>query len=103
MKDGKKREDITIKEMEKVINLGGFWHSFLIEKNLIDYLIPLLPMERPHVKKCAKADLEKKGHPVTDSILNRVADESLYFPEDQKVFSLSGCKKISSKIDFVMG
>ena len=102
MKDGKKREDNTIKEMEKVINLGGFRHSSLIEKNLIDYLIPFLPMERPHVKKCAKADLEKKGHPVTDSILNRVADELLYFPEDQKVFSLSGCKKISSKIDYVM-
>ena len=55
--------------MEKVINLGGFRHSSLIEKNLIDYLIPFLPMERPHVK-FAKADLEKKGHPVTDSILN---------------------------------
>ena len=103
LKDGKKREDNTIKEIEKVINLGGFRHSSLIEKNLIDYLIPFLPMERPHVKKCAKADLEKKGHPVTDSILNRVADEFLYFPEDQKVFSLSGWKKISSKIDYVMG
>ena len=60
-------------------------------------------MERPHVKKCAKADLEKKGHPVTDSILNRVADELLYVPENLKVFSLSGCKKVSSKVDYVMG
>ena len=32
LKDGKKREDITIKEMEKVINLGGFRHSSLTEK-----------------------------------------------------------------------
>ena len=32
-------------------------------------------MERSRVKKCDKADLEKKGHPVTESILNRVADE----------------------------
>ena len=108
-KDGKKREDIKIKDMDKVINLGefnnkgGFWHSSLIDKNLIDYFIPFMPMERSHVKKCAKADLEKKGHPVTDSILNRVADELLYFPEDLKVFSLSGCKKVSSKVDYVMG
>ena len=107
-KDGKKREDIKIKEMDKVINLGefnnkgGFWHSSLIEKNLIDYFIPFMPMERSHVKMCAKADLEKKGHPVTESILNRVADELLYFPEDQKAFSQSGCKKISSKVDYVM-
>ena len=60
-------------------------------------------MERSHVKKCAKVDLEKKGHPVTDSILDRVADELLYFPEDLEVFSLSGCKKISSKVDYVIG
>ena len=95
--------------MENVIilsefnNKGGFWHSSLIDKNLIDYFIPFMPMERSHVKMCAKADLEKKGHPVTESILNRVADELLYFPEDLKVFSLSGCKKISSKVDYVMG
>ena len=62
-----------------------------------------MPLERSHVKKCAQADLEKKGHPVTDSILNRIADELLYFPEGLKVFSESGCKKISSKVDYVMG
>ena len=42
----------------------------LIDKNLIDYFIPFMPMERSHVKKCAKADLEKKGHPVTGSKKN---------------------------------
>ena len=52
---------------------------------------------------CAKADLEKKGHPVTESILNRVVDELLYFLEAFKVFSESGCKKISIKVDYVMG
>ena len=107
-KEGKKREDIGIKEMDKVVNLGefntkgGFWHSSLIEKNLIDYFIPFLPLERSHVKMCAKADLEKKGHPVTKQVLNSIADELLYFPEDLKVFSQSGCKKVSSKVDFIM-
>lgn len=108
-KDGKKREEIKIKEMDKVINLGefnnkgGFWHSSLIEKNLIDYFIPFMPLERSHIKMCAKADLQQKRHPITESILNRVADELLYFPDDLKVFSQSGCKKISSKVDYVMG
>lgn len=94
--------------MDKVINLGefnnrgGFWHSSLIEKNLIDYFIPFMPLERSHVKMCAEADLKQKGLPVTDSILNRVADELLYFPDDLKAFSRSGCKKISSKVDYVM-
>ena len=108
-KEGKKREHITIKQMDEVINSGefnnkgGFWHSSLIEKNLIDYFIPFLPLERSHIKMCTKADLKQKGHPVAEFILNRIADELLYFPDDSKVFSKSGCKKISSKVDVVIG
>ncbi|XP_068734176.1 torsin-1A-like isoform X1 [Montipora capricornis] len=107
-KEGKKREDIGIKHMDKIINLGefntkgGFWHSSLIEKNLIDYFIPFLPLERSHIKMCAKADLEQKKLPVTEKNLNSVADELLYFPEEFKVFSKSGCKKVSSKVDYIM-
>ena len=107
-KEGKKREDIAIKEMDKVINLGefnskgGFWHSTLIDKNLIDFFIPFMPLERSHIKMCAKADLESKGHPVTEEVLKRIADELLYFPEDLKVFSQSGCKRISSKVDYIV-
>ena len=90
---------LTLREFN---NKGRFWHSSLIDKSLIYYLFPFLSMERSHVKKCAEADLQMKGHPVTDSILNRVADELLYCPEDLKVFSLSDCDKISSKVDYVM-
>ena len=81
---------------------GGFWYSSLIEKNLIDYFIPFFPLERSHIKMCTKVDLEKKGHPVTEQVLNSIADELLYFPEYVKVFSQSGCKKVSSKVDFIM-
>ena len=109
MKDGKKREDFKITDIQREIHLeehrneGGLWHSSLIDNSVIDHVIPFLPMERSHVKMCAKADLEEKGHPVTDSILNMVADEISYFPNDIKVFSLSGCKTISGKVDYVMG
>ena len=107
-KDGKKREDIGIKQMDKIINLGefnskgGLWHSSLIEEHLIDYFVPFMPLERSHIKMCAKADLEQKGHPITEQNLNNIADELLYFPEDLKVFSQSGCKKVSSKVDYIM-
>ena len=106
---GKKRESITIKQMDRVINLGafnakgGFWHAALIQANLIDYFVPFMPLQRSHIKQCAKIDMEQKGFPVTDSALNKVADELLYFPDDVEVFSKSGCKKVSSKVDFIMG
>ena len=106
--EGKKREEIRIKALDEALNLDefntktGFWHSSLIEKHLIDYFIPFLPLERSHIKMCAKADLELKGYRVTERILNSVADEMLYSPDDLKVFSKSGCKKVSSKVDYIM-
>lgn len=107
-REGKKREEIRIKPLDEALNRNefnaktGFWHSSLIEKHLIDYFIPFLPLERSHIKMCAKADLEFKGHQVTEEILNRVADEMLYSPDDLEVFSKSGCKKVSSKVDYIM-
>ena len=108
-REGKKREDIKIKQMDEVINFGefnnkgGFWHSPLIEKNLIDYFIPFMPLERSHIKMCIKAHLKQKGYPVAEYILDEIADELLYFPDDLKVFSKSGCKKLSSKVDVKVG
>ena len=68
-KEGKKREDIRIKPLDEALYLDefntktGFWHSSLIEKHLIDYFIPFLPLERSQIMMCAKADLELKGYP----------------------------------------
>ena len=93
--------------MQKIINLGefnrkgGFWYSSLKEKNLIDFFVPFLPLERLHVKMCIKADLEQKGRPVADELIDRIADKLLYFPEDSKVFSMHGCKIVSSKVDAI--
>ena len=93
--------------MEKIINLGefnrkgGLWHSSLKEKNLIDFFVPFLPLERLHVKMCIKADLEQKGRPVADELIDRIADKLLYFPEDSRVFSMHGCKTVSSKVDAI--
>ena len=107
---GNDRSHITIKQMDNIINYGafnekqqGFWHTSLIEQHLIDYFVPFLPLERVHVKMCAKVDLKAKKHFIDDDVLNRIADEMLYFPDDTKVFSKSGCKKVSSKVDIVLG
>ena len=108
-KKGKSREEITIEQMDRVINQGAFntkgglWHSSLIEKNLVDYFIPFLPMERTQVKQCAEEDMKAKNHVPTANNLDLVADEMQYYPEEEQIFSTSGCKKVSSKVDLIMG
>ena len=82
--------------------IGGLWHSSLIENNLISAFVPFLPMERKHVKMCIRDDLKQKGFPVSEEIISKVADELQYFPNDRKLFSKSGCKRVSQKVDLVM-
>ncbi|XP_070557442.1 torsin-1A-like [Ptychodera flava] len=65
--DNMTRENITLKEMDGILkkmafNLkGGLWHSNLIEKNLISFMVPFLPLERSHVLKCIQDDLRDKA------------------------------------------
>ena len=107
-KEGKKREDLEIKKIDRLINLGefntkgGLWHSSLIDKNLIDFFVPFMPLERSHIKMCAKVELEQKGHLVIEEILNKVADQLEYFPEDSKLLSKNGCKQVSSKVNQII-
>nr|XP_035972913.1 torsin-1B isoform X2 [Halichoerus grypus] len=61
---GRKREDIQLKDLEPVLSVGvfnnkhsGLWHSGLIDRNLIDYFIPFLPLEYRHVKMCVRAEI----------------------------------------------
>ena len=105
---GKPREQITLKEMEQVIDIsafnenGGLWHSSLIEKNLISAFVPFLPLERQHVKLCVEDDLLAKGFTPQNDIVSKVADELLYFPSETKLFSKSGCKRVSQKVDLIV-
>ena len=106
-RQGNKREDLTFKDMERIINHGAFnsegglWHSQLILHNLIDFFVPFMPLEKSHIKKCVEADLRKKNKTVENHIVNNVADQMQYSSPDN-VFSSTGCKKVSSRVDFVI-
>ncbi|XP_014466080.2 torsin-1A [Alligator mississippiensis] len=100
-KSGKKREDISLKELNDVVSQSvfnnknsGFWHSSLIDRNLIDFFVPFLPLEYEHVKMCVRVEMETRGYPVDEDIVSRVADEMTYFPEEEKLYSRKGCKTI---------
>ncbi|KAK6316235.1 hypothetical protein J4Q44_G00137590 [Coregonus suidteri] len=53
---GRDREEMELKDLETALSLSvfnnkqsGFWHASLIDKNLVDFFVPFLPLEYKHV------------------------------------------------------
>uniref|UniRef100_A0A1W7RCB5 Torsin n=1 Tax=Agkistrodon contortrix contortrix TaxID=8713 RepID=A0A1W7RCB5_AGKCO len=106
-KNGKKREELPLHVLQQTLSNSvfnnknsGFWHSNLIDRNVIDYFIPFLPLEISHVKMCIRAELELRGHPINEAVVSRVADEMTYFPKEERIYSDKGCKTVYTKLDF---
>ena len=106
---GHKREDLTLQEMEDVIKAAAFreslWYADLLENGLIT--VPFLPLERKHVKACVRDEMIKRFLDAyvsqnKENFVNRVADEMRYFPDDSKLFSTSGCKRVSEKVNLIL-
>ena len=106
-KNGKQREEITRKSMNKLLKTvsyhssSGFSESRLIDHHLVDFFVPFLPMERRHVKQCAAVAFRKRNLPATVEMLEHLADEIEYFPRQDKVFSVSGCKNVERLVQIV--
>ncbi|KAM4664391.1 torsin-1A-like [Discoglossus pictus] len=106
LKAGKKREDIKLSDMEHDLALyvfnkenTGFWHSSLIDRNLIDIFVPFLPLESKHVAMCVRAELWARGSPHMEDIVDKVVKEMTYYPKEELLFSVKGCKVVSTKVD----
>ncbi|KAL8174748.1 UNVERIFIED_CONTAM: Torsin-1A [Gekko kuhli] len=108
-RSGKRREDLGLRDLESSVSVSvfnnknsGFWHSSLIDRNLIDYFIPFLPLEYKHVKMCVRVELESRGYEVDEEIVTQVADEMTYFPKEERIYSDKGCKTVYTKLDFFL-
>lgn len=107
--NGKKREDVKLKDFEDLIRKGAFnekgglQKSENIESNLIDHYVPFLPLEESHVRQCILAEFRNRGavSPREESV-REVLKYMTFGPEPHKLFSNSGCKRISSKVAAVM-
>ncbi|TKC39302.1 hypothetical protein EI555_013138, partial [Monodon monoceros] len=104
---GRRREGIQLKDLEPALSVGvfnnkhsGLWHSGLIDRNLIDYFIPFLPLEYSHVKMCVRAEMKARGSAIDEDVVTRVAEEMTFFPKDEKIYSDKGCKTVQSRLDF---
>ncbi|KAM7087620.1 prosalusin [Ciconia maguari] len=103
----KDREEISLQDLEPAISKAvfenpqsGFWKSGIINEHLIDFVVPFLPLKRHHVKQCVVSELVQQGLEVRPSVVQEVADSIPYFPEEEKIFSSTGCKTVASRISF---
>ncbi|XP_029059166.1 torsin-1A [Monodon monoceros] len=106
-RSGKQREEIKLRDMEHALSVSafnnknsGFWHSSLIDRNLIDYFVPFLPLEYKHLKMCIRVEMQSRGYKVDEDIVSRVAEEMTFFPKEERVFSDKGCKTVFTKLDY---
>lgn len=104
---GKNREQIQLKDIESSVSLGvfnnkesGFWHASLIEKNLIDFFVPFLPLEYKHVRMCVEEEIKARGFKVDVKIVNSILDEVQFFPVHENIFAKKGCKALDKKVDY---
>lgn len=79
---------------------GGLWHTALINKNLVDFFVPFLPLEFRHVVQCAMAEMEAQGLKPDPDVANQVANDLVYFPKSERLFAAKGCKTIESKLNY---
>ncbi|XP_071322747.1 torsin-1A-like isoform X2 [Trachinotus anak] len=106
-KAGQNREEIELKDLETKLSLSvfnnnqsGFYRTSLIDKNLVDFFVPLLPLEYRHVVQCAMAEMKDRGIQPNQKVADTVAKDLVYFPKSERVFSVKGCKTIESKLDY---
>lgn len=78
--------------------LGGFFQSRLIQKNLIDYFIPFLPLEYKHVKQCVREELRAQGHPEDEALITEIALAMTDYPSEERLYSSKGCKTVASRV-----
>ncbi|ROL52121.1 Torsin-1A [Anabarilius grahami] len=106
-REGKDREELWMnsKELETKISQNifndknsGFLHSSIIDHHLVDHYIPFLPLELRHVRQCAMAEMVHLNITRNTDLADKVAREMPFFPKEDKVFAVKGCKSVRQKL-----
>uniref|UniRef100_UPI0037E89A8F torsin-1A-like n=1 Tax=Semicossyphus pulcher TaxID=241346 RepID=UPI0037E89A8F len=106
-KEGRDRKEIKLRDLEPSLSdsalNNGFWHSTLIEGNMIDAFIPFLPLEKEHVVHCVMAEMKARGMWPNQKVAEKVAEDFIYIPKSERVFSKAGCKTVGARLYFDEG
>lgn len=104
--EGKERKDLSSKDIEGILikesfnESGGLRKSSLLQRHSIGVFVPFLPLERQHVKYCIKNEIDNQYviPDDLDKLIDEIADEIIFFPEDSRLYSKSGCKGVRDKV-----
>ncbi|NXD15279.1 TOR3A protein, partial [Nothocercus nigrocapillus] len=106
---GRPREEIPLELLEQQLRQellqpadGGYARSHFLEENLIDFFVPFLPLERRHVRLCARDAFLARGLPYTEAALDEVAKTMVFVPKEEELFSAQGCKAVSHRISYFL-
>ncbi|XP_073449473.1 torsin-1A-like [Aquarana catesbeiana] len=101
---GRHREVITLNDLEEPLKAAVEHHGDqliawqLLKEGLIDDFVLFLPLERSHVKMCARDVFAAQGLPYTESSLEKILQELVFVPKNERVFSAHGCKHVAQRI-----
>lgn len=104
---GRHREEITLDDLDRPLRAAihqskdQFLTHQLWTLDLIDDFVPFLPLERCHVKLCARDAIEARGLPYNENALESVIQELLFVPKEERIFSAQGCKQVAQRINFM--
>ncbi|XP_050418671.1 torsin-1A [Patella vulgata] len=89
-------------ELTSVFAVNNAWFSDFVAQELIDNFIPFLPLEKHHVIECIKQDSIKKNLDLSADKLDKILKEMTFVSIRDRLFSSTGCKRVSDKVDLVM-
>jgi len=104
---GRPREAIEYRDLEHLVHrgafneLGGLHHSALIDSSLIDVYLPFLPLERRHVRLCVEREAARRNITLGAAQVSEVADSLVYWPTQSRLYSTTGCKRVSHRLDLL--
>ncbi|XP_063066127.1 torsin-1A-like [Engraulis encrasicolus] len=101
--NGRDREEIQLEDLETPVSLwifnnnqSAFFRASVIDKNLVDALVPFLPLEFKHVVQCVLAAMESRGIEPDQNVAKRMAQAMTH----GSIYSTQGCKTISNRLEY---
>ncbi|XP_022074764.2 prosalusin [Acanthochromis polyacanthus] len=106
---GREREEIKMSDLQDALaeavyndNTSGFFHSSIIQQNLVSSFVPFLPLTRCHVQRCVRSQLCQRGSCSRSDVVEAVGGDMQYAPVQGQYFSTTGCKAVPAKINFFL-